>query len=68
MTGFALYRLQCGLRRRLLFVLSGLIFPVSVWPLFMSIGVFFVIGDWVACFTLAWRNPPLRVNELSVAG
>ena len=63
LTATALYWGERGVWRRVMFVAAGLIFPVSTWPLLMSIGVFYVIAGWAGCFTLAWRNPPLRSNE-----
>ena len=62
MTGFALYRLERGPLRRVLFLLSGLVFPVSVFPV-IGLALIYVVPGWIASFTLAVRNPPLRSSE-----
>ena len=62
MTAFALCRLERGPLRRMLFLTSGLIWPVSIWPV-ISLAVLYLIPGWIACFTVVVRNPPLRSNE-----
>jgi hypothetical protein len=62
MTAFALYRLERGPLRRMLFLASGLIWPISIWPV-ISLAVIYLIPGWIVCFTLVLRDPPLRTNE-----
>ena len=51
-----------------MFALAGLLFPLSVWILFLSVGPFYVLVAWAVCFTLAVKNPPLRTSELRPRG
>ena len=57
-----------GGSRRAMFAVAGLLFPLSVLPLFYSIGILYVIVAWVVCFTLAVTDPPLRTSELRPKG
>ncbi len=68
LTTAAVYVRGRGRSRRAMFVVAGLLFPLSVWPLFYSVGIFYVIAAWGACFTLAALDPPLRKSELRLRG
>ena len=68
LTVAALYALRRGPLRRAMLVVAGLLFPISVWPLYWSVGIFYVIAAWAACFTLAAMDRPLRTSELRPQG
>ena len=63
--GAAFYVRGQGRSRRAMFALAGLLFPLSIWILFLSLGPFYVLAVWAVCFTLAAKNPPLRRREAS---
>ena len=54
--------------RRATFAVAGLLFPVSVWPLYYSVGMLYAIAGWIVCFTLAAKDPRLRTSELRPRG
>ena len=68
LTGAAFYVRGPGRSRRAMFALAGLLSPLSVWILFLSVGPFYVLAAWGVCFTLAAMDPPLRASELRPRG